>query len=803
MIGALLIVFFLAVVFLTRPNKKRDMYLLELWRVLKKSLRKRFGKKTISSVGSPVPVSRKSKIGVKIGGVSYESWILRNQTDIMDYSGVDALVKTGGDVEEIVDLDVNSEASLATIPQLEETSETKYQISEDNSASALFQIMESLETQAELSHSKKDLIDLPLNSHPGSFSEVKAALDKTPETRKEGHLIDESNKNSLNLSESEKAKRMFMIKKLQKKDEINIEEADTDDTIIEIEQTYQAVDYSDLEQELEHIVPEWPHTYIYSYTDLDRASTDQVKFYHKLKEKFLSGGWIDIGSNSNYAFILLFNLLREYNTHQDIKLLEEQFDRLGGYFPKTASYAKRFLVQKMREIDDTQGLERLEWSPANNYSYYEPWDWKDRYIKKLNLSKADIKLLENVYPPSTSFMGIEHCATEVIKLYIQVRKALHKAYQKGKLDQSTQFAMVLDILARKQYNFRSGSQNYQYVIANSTDTVLGFILKFCESKIRQHYAYTKTYSFMQNHHQELINAIQEHILSFVEDSIEKLMAMVEPPNDELEIELNATSTTRWKISFDLTEEYYQEHGKDLFSERANEILHMNAKNASLELIHLEISKATMLCDKQLSFEHFLKYAAQNLSGSRLQLKSMSQKMVKKLFPTLEQQTTYFTLMTALIRKEISLEQALLDIKDFYIPKRKKITLDTDAIKTVQVQHSGTVELLGEYLKEEEAEEIATEKVPLHPHPQPEIVSQSYRFNTNQIQADLIALFHEHNLSLNSEQLAQFCRKNGAMAGPMVNNLNETCYELIDDLLIEIEADNYTINPTYYAQIIST
>lgn len=76
-------------------------------------------------------------------------------------------------------------------------------------------------------------------------------------------------------------------------------------------------------------VPYWAHQYVYSYSELNSASVEQKKFYNIFKTNFLNGEYFDLEGNTNYTFILLFDLLNEYESHKDISKLERQLKILG------------------------------------------------------------------------------------------------------------------------------------------------------------------------------------------------------------------------------------------------------------------------------------------------------------------------------------------------------------------------------------------------------------------------------------------------------------------------------------------
>ena len=58
-------------------------------------------------------------------------------------------------------------------------------------------------------------------------------------------------------------------------------------------------------------VPYWEHTYIYSVVDLQKANHQQRQFYRYFKAQFLKERYLDIDDNSNYVFVLMFDLDRK------------------------------------------------------------------------------------------------------------------------------------------------------------------------------------------------------------------------------------------------------------------------------------------------------------------------------------------------------------------------------------------------------------------------------------------------------------------------------------------------------------
>lgn len=96
-------------------------------------------------------------------------------------------------------------------------------------------------------------------------------------------------------------------------------------------------------------VPFWLHKYVFGAYEINYATPEQQYFYARFKSRFLNGECVDIEGNTNYVFVLLFELLNEYKEHQDISLLEQQIRLLVDHYPVCRSYALSYLVKLIAE----------------------------------------------------------------------------------------------------------------------------------------------------------------------------------------------------------------------------------------------------------------------------------------------------------------------------------------------------------------------------------------------------------------------------------------------------------------------
>ena len=151
--------------------------------------------------------------------------------------------------------------------------------------------------------------------------------------------------------------------------------SDYDDSIIDVtDQSYKINLTSNLVK-YSSGVPYWAHRYIFSSSDLNNASVQQKEFYGVFKTNFLNGEYINLEENTNYAFILLFDLLNEYDSHKDISKLEHQLKILGHNYPITKSYGMTFLIEKMESDGYSADVSRLKEENRYGYQNYNSNFW--------------------------------------------------------------------------------------------------------------------------------------------------------------------------------------------------------------------------------------------------------------------------------------------------------------------------------------------------------------------------------------------------------------------------------------------
>lgn len=576
-----------------------------------------------------------------------------------------------------------------------------------------------------------------------------------------------------------------------------------DDSIIDVtDQSYQINLISCLKK-YGNSVPYWAHHYVYSYSELGDASFEQKRFYFFFKNKFLNGEYLNLEGNTNYAFILLFNLLNEYESHKDIAKLEKQLQTLGQNYPKTKSYCNSFLIKRMREKSVVnEGAWNLQEEKTYSYqSYdYDYWRLGNKYKDKLNLDEEQVKLLNKLWSPSNNFCSIEYCLIETIKLFISLISDLKDRYKQDGTNIDMQFTKVAGVIAR----------NYDYNAEQTINYIYDFIFKYCENTVRERYGHKRKLNVDYYSKEEAKTELETKILSKIRELLPSLISKVSAPDEATEIELNYHNTTRWKIKFEELTSSYNGNPKE-FVDSINSLATLNKKIPAGKYIFFEASKFITKHDKETALILYVQYVFHVHSDSKFASfgnTPFPKNIQKSLFKTDEQLQDFEKIVSELINDK-NLDKALKAVPKVYEVKRKKIKLDTISIREVKQQHFGTVELLNEYLKDDDENNISIEEVQIADDrelkieitPKTEEIQNSINIAFTQIQTSTLDFFVKSNFSVLQSEFETFVKSKGLLKNQLIESLNDICYEHLDDILIEEDDEYYTINPDYYQTIL--
>ncbi|NGM71691.1 tellurite resistance TerB C-terminal domain-containing protein [Sphingobacterium sp. SGL-16] len=79
----------------------------------------------------------------------------------------------------------------------------------------------------------------------------------------------------------------------------------------------------------------------------------------------------------------------------------------------------------------------------------------------------------------------------------------------------------------------------------------------------------------------------------------------------------------------------------------------------------------------------------------------------------------------------------------------------------------------------------------------------FAISINDEQGKLISYFASAGFLLRAEQLDAYCNSRGQRKSFLIESINDTCFELLDDNLIEeLDEETYEMNKDYYKTTIS-
>lgn len=559
-------------------------------------------------------------------------------------------------------------------------------------------------------------------------------------------------------------------------------------------------------------VPYWSHQYVYSYSEINGANAKQKEFYQFFKINFFNGYYFDLEGNTNYAFILLFDLLNEYEYHKDVSKLEKQLKDLGRNYPKTKSYATSFLIKIMDGMGDSEGASRIRIQDSYENQYnYDYWRIGSRYKSKLNLKDDQVKLLNKLYYSGNNFCNIEYCYLEILKLYLALFSELKAIYAKEETTIEDQFNFVADVVARKFYRYRKGSQNYKYTLESIINQFYSNLFKFCENSIRECYMHKRKLNLDTYWTDpEIVLEYETRIILKVKNILSNLISSVTPPDESTEIQLNTLNTTRWKTKFEELISTNISNPK-MFFEKIVLLGKANKNNPSVENIFFEASKYISKVDKEAALGLYIYYLYFDLNSSTFDNRQFTKTIQKSLFNTNDQLHEFQIIISDLIKNK-DLDKALEAIPKIYAIKRKKIKLDKTLIKEVNQKDASAVKVLNEYLKDEYedenrtilSQEINNDEVKIEIYNKIETPTVSIYANEiafTPIQMETIEFFKKNNFSISMSDVESFARVKGTFKNQLIESINESCFEKLDDILIEEEDDYYVINEESYQRLL--
>jgi hypothetical protein len=444
---------------------------------------------------------------------------------------------------------------------------------------------------------------------------------------------------------------------------------------------------------------------------------------------------------------------------------------------------------------------------------YDPDYWKigKKYTKKLNLSENQIAILDTLRFAENVFNEIDYCKVQILKQFLRTIEFLHKNCIPVNKSYATVIDELSEIIIVIQYNYRKESLNYKYTYDSIQAEIFNHILKLCENSVREVYGIKRKINTDFNYtNPDILDKYNRKIVEKVDAFLIENQHCILDADAKTNIILNENNTNRWKTKFELIKEDY--NNPLAFEREIFRLADVNIKNPSVDSIFFEASKFVADFDKSCALRLYLHHLdkALNLKSDNKQLTKTIQ---KSLFSTKEQISDFEKIMSDFIAQR-NLETAIQAVNKFYEPKRKKISINQEAIENVQRLDSEISRKLGDILSDDyedentsiKAQELqnTTEITFSITHKNQEIQISKYldEFNFTNIQKEILDLFEKQSFNILQTEFLDFIKSKNLFMGSAIDAINDTCYETLDDILIEEEDEYFTINPNYYKKLLN-
>lgn len=448
----------------------------------------------------------------------------------------------------------------------------------------------------------------------------------------------------------------------------------------------------------------------------------------------------------------------------------------------------------------------------NTNSTTESWKLGKKYTRKLNLNDEQIELFDKLSFNNNVFNEIDFCRVQILKQFLRTLEYLYQNCIPVNKSYATVIDELSEIIVALQYNYRRDSLNYKYTYDSVQTEILNHILKLCENNVREFYGIKRKINTDFNYNNpDILDKYNKKIVAKVEFFLLENQYSILDADYKTNIILNETNTNRWKTKFDLIKEDYS--NSIAFEREIFRLAEVNVKNPSLDALFFEASKFVSGFDKICALRLYIHYLDKDLNSSKFNKKQLTQTIQKSLFSTKEQLNDFEKILSEFVANR-NLETALEKVNTLYLPKRKRIVIDREAIKNIQIQHSETADILGKILDDDleyenvsQSTEEASNKEELtiniiNENSEPQVSKYLEELDLNNIQQEILDFFEKQSFNILQTDLADFVKSKNLFLGSTIESINDKCYEILDDNLIEEEDEYFTINTDYYKKLLN-
>ncbi|WP_435354249.1 tellurite resistance TerB C-terminal domain-containing protein [Emticicia sp. SJ17W-69] len=511
-------------------------------------------------------------------------------------------------------------------------------------------------------------------------------------------------------------------------------------------------------------------------------NSKQALFFENFKNSFYANEFYDLRGYTNYALFLINNIDEDFMGNNNFSLFQERIGNLIHYYPQIKTQAQLCLKEAIFYKRDSISLSIFlkECPKDNTHRLYSTETEKlgNQFKKKFDLSSNETSLLNELNYNNSLFFNIYFYREEIVKVFIHLLRQLEKHFSDSFDKISKRFANEFKVDKTEIYKW---------------------ILIQCENTIALIYGFEKEIHLntLYIYRQGPILKFENEIIQLAKQLIAEYMVFYVPTNeDEKTLEsIYTISKTKGKSHLKyLVDKYTTLEGDFLFEVVA--LTYFNRNNFFYFNIFFDIFKEIANRNNIIALKIYLHYIYHQLSFN-IPTKLIPVNIKAKLFPQ-KNQELHFEKIVRMLLLEKDLPKALSEITKIYEVKRKKILLDKISIRAVEESYTGTVELLNEYLRDDENNDSTilseTEKVD---EKNTENKTNNYSVVSKSsplqgIQVVTLELFVKNNLTVAKNEMKVFANVNGVFVNHLIESINDSYYEFLDDLLIEEDEENYVI-----------
>lgn len=448
-------------------------------------------------------------------------------------------------------------------------------------------------------------------------------------------------------------------------------------------------------------------------------------------------------------------------------------------------------------------------SVLNSPSASDSWKLGQKYSRKLSLNEDQVNMLDKMSFSGNVFNEIEYCKIQILKQFLRAVDYLYLHCIPVNKSYATVIDELSEIIVCLRYNYRKDSLNYSYTYHSVQTEIFNHILKLCENNVREVYGIKRKINTDFNYnHPDILHQYNRKVVSKLDIFLTENQQQVLDADYKTNIILNENNTNRWKTKFDEIKEDYT--NPLAFEREIFRLTEVNIKNPSVDAIFFEASKFVAEHDKTCALRLYIHYLDKDLNSPKFDQRQLNKTVQKSLFSTKEQLSDFEKILSEFIADR-NLESAVEKANLLYAPKRKRITIDPEAIKNIQALDSETADILGQILNEDEEEIfVETENISYEQEVtinMPQIQeNQTIKYlaelDLSSVQKEILDLFEKQSFNILQTDFGDFIKTKGLFMGSTIDSINECCYEILDDILIEEEDDYFIINTDYYKKLLN-